>query len=100
MAALEGAADREIERGGVEVGEAGEMLEERPARDAGDGGDGGGGRFDVAGLDQVESRLDQRLPGPKTPDDAAVLRPRYVNRKTDNFHIKTNKIGASLMDLH
>ena len=40
------------------------MLEQRPARNAGDGGDGGGCRLDVAGLNQIEGRLDEALAGP------------------------------------
>jgi hypothetical protein len=74
MRAREGARHGEIEGRGVEILEACEMLEQRAARDAGDGGDGSGGRLDVARLDEIKSRLDQRLAGAQTADDAAVLR--------------------------
>ena len=90
--AVEGAADREIEGGGVEIGEVGEMLEQRAAGNAGDGGDGGGRRLDVARLDEIQSGLDQGLAGPQAAHDPAVLRPRDINRESNNFHIKTNTI--------
>ena len=73
------------------------MLEERAAGNAGDGGDGGRGRLDVAGLDEVQRRLDQGLAGPQTAHDAAILRTRDINRESDNFHIETNRIRISLM---
>ena len=52
----------------------GEVLEERAAGHAGDGGDGGRGRLDITGLDEVQSRLNERLAGSQTAHDAAILR--------------------------
>ena len=98
--AVEGAADREVEGSGVEIGKIGEVLEQRPARNAGDGGDGRGSRLDVTRLNQIQSRLDEALASPQTSDDTTVLRPRYVDRESDNFHIKTNRIRISLMASH
>ena len=95
--AIERAADRQIEGRGVEIREAGEVLEQRPAGHAGDGGDGCRGRLDVAGLDQVQRRLDQSLAGSQAAHDAAILRTRNVDRESDNFHIETNRIRISLM---
>ena len=95
--AVERPADRQVESSGVEIGEAGEVLEQRPARHAGDGGDGCRGRLDVAGLDQVQRRLDESLAGSQTADDAAILRTRNIDRESDNFHIETNRIRISLM---
>jgi hypothetical protein len=97
--AIERAADREIERRRVEVGETGEMLEQRPARHASNRRDGCRGRLDIAGLDQVERRLDESLACAQASNDAAVLRTRDVDRESDNFHIETNRIRIALMGL-
>jgi len=75
------------------------MLEQRPAGDAGDGGDRRGGRLDVAGLNQIERRLDQRLAGAEPANNAAILRTGHVDWESDNFHIETNRIRISLMGL-
>jgi hypothetical protein len=72
-------AHRQIEGRGIEIGEAGEVLEQRAAGNAGNGGDRGRGRFDVAGLDEIERRLDQRLTRPQ----AATMRPS-CERETSN----------------
>ena len=92
--AIEGAADREIERGGVEVGKIGEMLEERPAGDAGDGGNGGRRGLDIACLDKIKGRLDQRLARPQTANDAAILGARNVDRESDYFHIRQHNMNV------
>jgi hypothetical protein len=97
--AIEGAADREIERRRVEVGQAGEVLEQCAAGNAGNGRDGCRSRLDIAGLDQVQSRLDESLARPQAAHDAAVLRTRNVDRESDNFHIETNRIRIALMRL-
>ena len=70
----EGTAHRQVERSSVEIGKAGEVLEERAAGHAGDGRDGGRGRLDVTGLDEVQSRLNERLAGSQTAHDTAILR--------------------------
>ena len=100
-AAIEGAAHREIEGRGIEIGEAGEVLEQRAAGNARDGRDGRRGRLDIACLDQIQGRLDKRLARPQATHDAAVLRTRNIDRESNNFHIKTNRIrivfnGATL----
>ena len=71
---VESAADGQIEGRCIEIGQAGEVLEERPAGHAGDGGDCRRSRLDVAGLDEIQRRLDQGLSGSQTAHDAAVLR--------------------------
>src|ERR1700704_1540028 len=71
---VEGTAHRQVERSSVEIGEAGEVLEERATGHTGDGGDGGRGRLDITGLDEVQSRLNERLAGSQTAHDAAILR--------------------------
>jgi hypothetical protein len=98
-AAVEGPAHREIEGRGIEIGEAGEVLEQRAARDAGDGGNGRRGRLDVARLDEVQSSLDKGLAGPQATNDAAIQRTRHINRESNNFHSKTNRIRIALMEL-
>jgi hypothetical protein len=79
--------------------ESGKMLEQCAAGDAGNGRDGCRSRLDIAGLDQVQSRLDESLARTQAPHDAAVLRPRDVDRESDNFHIETNRIRIALMGL-
>src|SRR5580693_887283 len=96
---VEGTAHSQVERSGVEIGQAGEVLEERAARHTGDGGDGGRGWFNVTGLNEVQRRLDKRLPGSQTAYDAAILRTRNINWESDNFHIETNRIRISLMSI-
>ena len=56
------------------VGQAREVLEKRPAGHAGDGGDRGRRWLDIAGLDQVQGGLNERLPRAQAPHDAPVLR--------------------------
>src|SRR3954464_9461038 len=46
--AVEGAADREVEGGGIELGEAGEVLEQGAGRKARDGAGGARGGLDAA----------------------------------------------------
>lgn len=84
----EGAAHRELEGGGIEIGELDEMLEEGPARKPGDGCDGTGRRLDIAGLDEIQGRLDQGLTNSLASYDALVLRARHINRESDNLHWK------------
>ena len=97
-AAIEGPAHREIEGRGIEVGEAGEMLEQRAAGDARDGGNGRRGRLDIACLDEIQCGLDQGLAGSQATNDAAIERTRHINRESDNFHSKTNRIRIALME--
>ncbi len=88
--AVEGSAHRKIEGRGVEIGKAGEMLEECAAGNTGYGRDCGGRRLDVACLDEVQGRLDQRMASAKPTHDTAVLRPRDVNREANDLHPNAN----------
>ncbi len=44
---------------------------------------------DVAGLDEIESRLDQGLSDSLTSYDAAVLRARHINGESDGSSLET-----------
>jgi len=73
----------------------GKMLEEDMSRNARNGGNDPRTRLHIAGLDEIQGGLDQRLADPLPSQDAAILRVRDINGKSDNLH--GNRLGKVIL---